>query len=250
MVVASVAGLLAGDLYRDGAWAREAARGGDLVTLVLAAPLLVVSLLLTWRGSRRAEPVWIGMLVYGTYAYAYYVFGSAFNDLFLVHIGVFSASVFGLVCALTSADIGALWHGLRGARSARWVGAFLVLVGIAQGGLWIFVVARNAVTGEVLHDIPVRGQHLVFALDLSLLVPALVVAGALLFRRRPLGFVLGAAMAVFGAAYQANLMVASAFQDAADVRGVAAFAPESVFLTAAFAVAALLMLIPRRRLTR
>lgn len=190
------------------------------------------------------------MLVYGVYNYAYYAFGSSFNDLFLVHIALLSMSVFGLACALASIDVRAIARDLLRARGARWVGLFLAVVGILQGALWVFVVARNAISGEVLHDIPVRGQHLVFALDLSLLVPALLVSGLLLFERRPLGFVFGTAMAVFGAVYQVNLMIAGVFQEAANVRGVTAFAPESVFLTVAFVVASLLLLLPRPAITR
>jgi hypothetical protein len=36
---------------------------------------------------------------------------------------------------------------------------------------------RFALTGGLLADIPVDGQHLVFALDLALLAPTLVLAG-------------------------------------------------------------------------
>ena len=57
-------------------------------------------------------------------------------------------------------------------------------------------------------------------------------------------------MAVFGAVYQLNLMVASVLQDRADVAGVQAFAPESLFLTATFVAASVLLLLPRGSVTR
>ena len=41
-------------------------------------------------------------------------------------------------------------------------------------------------------DIPADGIHLVFAIDLSLLVPALVVAGVSMWRRTSIGVVFGA----------------------------------------------------------
>jgi len=94
--------------------------------------------------------------------------------------------------------------------------------------------------------VPAAGQHLVFALDLAFLVPSLVLSGVLLFRRLPLGFLLGTAMASMGAVYQVNMSVAAVFQDRADVVGATAFAPESVGLTISFAVAALVMLAPRK----
>ena len=245
MVIASTAGLFVPDLYDEGDWAREALRGGDLVTLVLAAPLLLGSLVLAVRGSQRARVVWIGMLVYSVYNSAFYAFGPSFNDAFVLHIALLSISIFALACALVSTDLVAIASTFGPVRGARWVGLFLAVVGIAQGLLWLFVLARNVATGQLIADVPADGQHLVFALDLSFLVPSLVLSGVLLFRRLPLGYVLGGAMAVMGAVYQVNMMAAGAFQDRAGVAGAAAFAPENVGLAIAFWVAALFLLVPR-----
>ena len=68
---------------------REALRGGVLVSLLVAAPILIAALVLAVRGSIRAQPVLIGMLAYTLYDYAYYTFGAAFNDVFLLHIALF-----------------------------------------------------------------------------------------------------------------------------------------------------------------
>ena len=149
------------------------------------------------------------MLFYSLYGYAYYVFGATFNDAFLAHIAIFSLSVFALACALPALDYAAIAREFRGVVGvATGVGIFLIVVGVAQGGLWLYVLANNIATGEVLHDIPIAGQHLVFALDLALLAPTLVVSGILLARRRPVGYLLGTAVAVMGAVYQVNMMVA------------------------------------------
>lgn len=244
MIIAGGAGLFVHGLYQEGAWAREALRGGDLVTLVVAAPLLILSLTLSMRGSMRAVPVWIGLLAYSIYNYAFYVFGASFNDVFLLHIVLLSLSVYAMAFALSAVDVRGVANELRLARGARGVGYFLVTVGGLQAALWMFVLVRNAVTGELIHDVPVAGQHLVFALDLALSMPALVLGGVLLVRRRPLGFLLGTAMAVMGAVYQLNLMLAGVFQAQAHVVGAKAFSPESVVLTAAFVVASALLLTP------
>jgi hypothetical protein len=247
MMVASALGLLVDGLYRDGPWVRAAFRGGDLATLGLAVPLLLVSLIFSVRGSTRAQPVWIGMLGYSVYNYAYYVFGARFNDVFLLHIALLSMSIIAVVCAASNLDVRGVARWLRDLRSAKWIGALLVLVGLAQGGLWVFVLLRYVVTGKVLNDIPVDAQHLVFGLDLSLLVPSLVIGGVLLYRRRAIGFVLGTAVTVFGAAYQVNLMLAGVFAERAGVPGAAAFPPEGVFLTGALALASGILLVHRER---
>jgi hypothetical protein len=64
MMVASVGGLFIDDQYRDNAFAASAWLGTDLVTLVIAVPVLVAVLILSLRGSARAQLVWLGMLDY------------------------------------------------------------------------------------------------------------------------------------------------------------------------------------------
>lgn len=136
MIAASVLGIVVDGLYREGPWAREAFRGGDVVTLVLVVPVLIGALLLVRRGSVRATVVWLGALVYAVYNYAYYVFGASFNDAFLIHIAIFSSSIFALVFAASRLDVTAMAEPLRrGPRLARWIGGFLTLVGVGQGGL-------------------------------------------------------------------------------------------------------------------
>ena len=246
MVAASAVGLLLDGLYRDGGWARAAFRGGDLATLVVAVPLLVVSLVLSMRGSRRAQPIWLAMLGYSVYNYAYYAFGAAFNDAFLLHIALLSMSIFALACAASGLSVAAFAASFRAVRGTRWVGGLLMLIGIAQGGLWIFLLLRFALTGQLLNDIPVEGQHLVFALDLTLLVPSLVVGGMLLYRRTAMGLVIGTAVSVFGVVYQINLMLAGVFAESAGVAGATAFPLEGVLLTGALAVASAVLLLQAR----
>ena len=247
MVIASAAGLLVDGLYRDGPWAREALRGGDLTTFMVAVPVLVASVLFARRGSRAAQAVWLGALAYSLYNYAYYVFGAAFNDIFVLHIALFSLSIAALVLAIANIDVAAIAARFRRVRGAKVIGGFLALVGTVLGGLWLFLAIRFAVTDALMAGLPADGIHLVFAIDTSLLVPALVTAGILLWRRTVQGFVFGTAMAVMGAMYQVNLLMAGLFQANADVPGVKAFPLEGFVLATGFVVATLVLLLQRER---
>lgn len=242
MVAASAAGLLVDGLYHEDPWAREALRGGDLVTLVVVAPVLAVSTVLTRRGSTRATAIWLGLLGYGVYNYAYYVFGTDFNDAFLLHIALLSTSMFALLYAVPNVDLERVRQAFGVARRDRWIGLYLVVVGAAQAGLWIVIILRNAITGEVMADIPERGQHLVFALDLVFLMPSLVGAGSLLMRRKPSASFAGAAVASGSTFVLVNLVAAAAFQAAADVQGVEGVSAEGIVLVGTMAVAAALLL--------
>lgn len=250
MAAASVAGLFIDGLYRDGAWAREAFRGGDLTTLALAVPILAASLTLSIRGSLRAQAVWIGALAYGIYNSAYYVFGAAFNDIFLIHIAVLTLSIWAIAMAVPGLDVGTIAAAFGAGRGVRWIGAFLALVGAILGGLWVALAIRFAVTGELMQNIPADGIHLVFAIDLSLLVPALVVAGVLLWRRTQIGVVFGAVMTVMGALYQVNLLAAGMFQANASVPGANAFPLEGIVVATGFALSSAFLLAAGRRTNR
>lgn len=109
-----------------------------------------------------------------------------------------------------------------------------------------FLAVRFALTGELLADIPVDGQHLAFALDLALLAPTLELAGILLFRRTAVGLVMGAAVCLIGAVYQVNLNLAGVFQDASNVPGVKASPIEGIVLLLGFVIASAVLLVRRQ----
>jgi hypothetical protein len=239
-VVASGGGLSIKDLYQDDtSWATAALRGGDLVTLVVAVPTLVVAMVLASRGSSRARLVWIGALAYTVYNFAFYVFGAAFNDLFLVHVVAFSSSIFALIATIMGLDASAIARGYRSRAPVRAVAALLVLVGVVFATLWSVFSISYAATGRLsLGAATLEGMHTVFAIDLSLMVPGMALAGVLLWRRRPWGFVMGAAMSVFGAVYQLNLASAGWFQANAGVEGVKRIDPVGAVFIVVFLLAA------------
>ena len=103
-LIASAGGLLIDDLYRDNALITAGWFGNDLVTLVVALPLLVVSLALSMRGSQRARLIWLGMIAYTLYNFSYYLFGTAFNSFFLIYVALFDLSLFALIYGLIGLD--------------------------------------------------------------------------------------------------------------------------------------------------
>jgi hypothetical protein len=208
MPVASIMGLLVPDIYHEDPWALAALRGGDLVTLAVVSPMLVGALLWSARGSERA-------------------FGAAFNNLFLAHIALFALSTWALVVLLVSVDARRVSARLPMSTNVRVTAAsVLSLVAAGLTALWTTIILRQAVTGELPQDAATpTGMHLVYAIDLGLFVPLLVVAAWLLWRDHPWGVISGTGMALASAAYLLNLMAAQAFQAAAHVPGIASFSP-------------------------
>jgi len=242
--IASIGGLAVHGLYTDDtAWATAALRGGDLVTLVLVVPGLISATLLARRGSVRARLIWGGLLGYGVYNFAFYVFGAAFNDLFLAHVVGFSASIFALIAWATELDAPAIAARFDVRTPARAVAVLLLAVAGVFATLWTTFSLAYAVTGRLtLGSATLAGMHLVFALDLSLMAPSMAIGGVWLWRRKPSGYVLATALCVFGAAYQANLAAAGAFQTNAGVDGAKLVDPMGAAVLIAFVVAAMAML--------
>jgi len=85
MAVQAALGLLFSDRDRDADWIRATWFGNDLVTLSIAVPLLVAGAVSARRGSSCGLLVWLGVLGYSVYNYAFYLFGAALNAFLLLY---------------------------------------------------------------------------------------------------------------------------------------------------------------------
>jgi hypothetical protein len=171
-------------------WAAQAV-GQDIANLV-AFPALLALAFLAARGSLRTLLAWVGILVYTTYSYAIYVFDIQFGPLFLVWVAVFGLSIFALIGALGSidpAEVKARFGEGAPVRATAWL---LTGVGSAFYLLWLSDVIPSLVAGttpDVLVEagVPTNPMHV---LDLAVFLPTAILAGTLLSKRRPWGYVL------------------------------------------------------------
>jgi hypothetical protein len=206
-LVAAGGGLLIDDLYQGNALVTAGWYGNDLVTLLVAIPTLVVSLVLSVRGSRRAQLVWLGMLAYILYNFAYYLFGAAFNSFFLLYVALFDLSMFALIFALARLDVGDIGRGFRSGTPVRWIAGYMVFVALGLTVVYGVQSLSFVVTGQVPEIVMLTGHvtNVVFALDLSLVVPWFVLGAIWLWQRRPWGYVLASVVNVKGAVYMLAL---------------------------------------------
>lgn len=202
----SFAGLFWANLYRDPAFFRNAFRGNDLVTLAIAVPLLLWSLRAARRGAARAMLVWMAMLVYMLYNYAYYVFGAVFNPLFLIYVALFSLPLFALIFSLPRLDVAALTRHFGPATPARPIAGFIIFLAIVLGGVELGQVFSALLSGRAP-----QSPTLIYALDLSWVMPFMVLGAVWLWQRRPWGYVLGAILMIKSTAYGLALLAMAAF---------------------------------------
>lgn len=243
--VACLGGLFLEGLYRDNTWITAAWKGTDLVTLGVALPLLVVGLALSARGSLRGRLVLLAMLAYVFYGYQFYLFGAAFNLFFLLYVALVGFSLYALLflgSRLDVADLAARFQ--LGAPARAFAIGYLLLTAAGLGVLWIAMSLGFVFTGRVPGPVEASGHPtgVVFALDLTWIVPALVLGAVWLWRRRPWGYVLATALTVKGAVYTLGLTSATLASMRAQVAGAGAELPIWAGLTVAGAIAAFLLL--------
>jgi hypothetical protein len=245
MVAAAAAGLFVEGLYQEPISLVAMLRAYDLVTLVVVVPLLALSLLPSVRASAAAHLLWMSMLAYAVYAYAYYVFGTGFNDAFLLHVAVFSLAVFAFALAMAGTNASAIASRFSPRTPVRSIAAVFAVLAVGLGGVWIYQSLRFAVTGDAPQEsllvTPAASVHLAYVLDLALLVPGYALAAVLLWRRAPWGYVLAGVLLPFNVIYQVNYLTALAFQTRARVPGASAFDPQEVPVLAVLVIATVLL---------
>jgi len=194
--------------YRDVAWIKATWFGNDWVTLLAAVPLLAVALVLARHGSIRGLLLWLGMLGYVAYNYAYYLFGAALNIFFGLYIVAFVLSFVILILALSRLDVAIVAASFKAGTPVRVIGGYLGFVGTGLATVWLILWAAYAFAGR---PTPVEPEtfKLVAALDLSIMVPLLTCGGALLWRRNPWGYVVAEIGGVQASLYLVVLAVNS-----------------------------------------
>jgi hypothetical protein len=210
MSAASAAGLIHPAVYRDNLLVRSGWFGNDLATLAAAVPVLAASAIAARRGQAAAALVMLGMLDYAVYNYAFYLFGAAFNGLFLVYAAIVVIAAVALIAGLAGVDAARFRSAAAGGR-VRGVAAWMLLVALALGGFWIATSFEYVFTARVPGVVEAVGHptNVIAALDLTMVVPPMAIGGAWLWQRRPWGYVIAVVANVKGAAYMLALCAAT-----------------------------------------
>jgi hypothetical protein len=197
VVVATTTGLFS-NVYRDNDFVETAWRANDWVTLLLVVPVFLLAL--TVRANLRIILVWAGILGYLIYNYAFYLMGAAFNVNFIVYVGIIASSIWAMVALLQKLPVQRL---KLFTRHHHWIAAYLFLIGLMLIAVEVPPYIEFSFTGT-LPEIVNKSNHptsIVYALDLTLVFPACIIAGYWLWNKKPWGIVLSAILLVKATAY-------------------------------------------------
>ena len=158
----------------------------DGVNLVVGLPILLGSMWLARRGRLVGLLLWPGALLFVLYNYIVYVFAVPLTPVFALHLTLLVLSTYTVIALAAGIDGAAVRRRLAGAVPERLAGGILGTFGL------LFLLRVGVVLAAALTTpTPVADTELALHIADSLIAPALIVGGVLLWRRRELGYVAG-----------------------------------------------------------
>jgi hypothetical protein len=170
----------------------------DVVTLLVGIPLLAISMILFQKGSLRGKLLLAGTLAYFLYTYASFVFGAAYNILFLVYVTLFSLSLYAFILTLMEVDMPALPKHFSSGLPRRTIAVFLFIVGGFLLIAWLGRIVPTLIANQPPYGLESYTTLIIQALDLGLVVPIAFLSGILLWKGSAWGYLLSSVVLIKG----------------------------------------------------
>jgi hypothetical protein len=186
-------------LYKD--MSAEVAPQGiaqDYITLFLGIPLLMISFFKAQSDSLKGKFLLAGTLGYFLVTYLFYTVMGMYNAMFLTYVIIMGSSFYSFILVILSFNSGSLQHSFKPSVPVKITGRFLIFNSIVIGLLWLSIVVPPLIDGTI---IPVQVEHyttlIVQGLDLGILLPAGLISGILLIKRKESGYLFAPIYFVF-----------------------------------------------------
>jgi hypothetical protein len=162
----------------------------DVITLVVGVPLLLFGLFSARRDSLKGRFLLSGVLMYFLLTYQFFLAMAMFNTMFLTYVVLLSCSFFAFILLILQMKPATLMAAFHERTPVKWVGGFLVFNALLIGMQWLQVVVPAVIANKPPVGIEHYTTMIVQGYDLAIYIPASLLAGILLFTKKPLGYVL------------------------------------------------------------
>ncbi|MBN1315660.1 MAG: hypothetical protein JXA42_09340 [Anaerolineales bacterium] len=210
--------MLGQGLYRyDTLFLGAGFKGQDAVALFIGAPLLIVSILQYRRGSLIGQILLTGTLGYFLYLYASMALGASYNQLFLLYVAIFSASLFTFIQVFTSVNLDSVAAQTGAGLPRRGLAVFMFAAGLVTLVMWGAPLVTALVQGGTPDKMDSYTTMVTYALDLAIITPATFLCGVLVLRRDPLGYVVAIPLLTLVVLLVPQIILSTIFQKSAGV---------------------------------
>jgi hypothetical protein len=172
--------------------------GTDVVTLFVFLPLFILSVFLNKKNSFRYRLLHLGLLAYILYYAASIAFGVAFNNLYLVYLLLFSASLFTFILTAVSIDLQKLKKKIKTGFPQRGTAAFMILAGLSVF-VWLSEIVAFLTSGTPPAGLGIRTTEPTFILDIGIIAPSAFMAAVFLMKKNAWGYLIAPVLLVLNA---------------------------------------------------
>ncbi|MCC8361343.1 hypothetical protein [Salinimicrobium sediminilitoris] len=170
----------------------------DYVTLFLAIPLLLISLMGFRKKSIQAHFILAGTLGYFLVTYLFYLTMGMYNIMFLSYVVLLGLTFFAFFLTVDRLNQYDVTEVFTANTPHKFVGWFLILNSVIIEFLWLSIIIPPLLDGSIYPpDLNHFTTLIVQGLDLGLLLPISFILGYLLMKKDPFGFSYGTIYIIF-----------------------------------------------------
>lgn len=184
------------ELYQKGLYARDSvsaatqAKAQDVVTLVLAIPVLLVSVILTRKNSKKGLLLLTGTIGYFLYTYTSYSFMSYYNKFYLIFLALMIASFYAFILCISALRESVDWKEVSSHYPRKFIGIFFMIAGFVIAMMWLGRIVPTIFSGAAPFGLEHYSTLVIQSLDIGFIVPACGVTAYLIYKNNSWGYLL------------------------------------------------------------
>lgn len=172
-------------------------QGNDFVALFIGLPLLIISSKMAFKGSLRGRLLLTGTLGFFLYTYMSMSALTAYNNLFLIYVMIFTLSLYAFIFCMMSFDLTNLPKAFSEKLPVKLIAGLMFIIGLFLLLAWLGRIVPPLINNRtpVLEN---TTTLVIQFMDLGLIVPLAVISGYLLLRKNAWGYLLCSIMMTKG----------------------------------------------------
>lgn len=173
--------------------------GQDSVNLFIVVPILLITATFAWRKSKLGLLIWSGAVFYLAYSYTIYCFGLHFNNLFIAYCMILGLSFYSLIYFVFISLKEDVTEWFTTKVSTKSTGIFLIVIAVLFYFIWLSEIIPAILINATPKSIIESGLLInpVHVLDIAICLPALIITGIALIKKKNIGFLLAPTMMIF-----------------------------------------------------
>lgn len=184
--------------FRDSVSVASQGIASDFITLMIAVPTLLLSLVFFLQKRFFGQVMLTGIVGYFLYTYMSYTFLWNYNELFLLYVFLMGASLYLFVFMISTYKLDSISDRFEETLPTTFLGGYQIVIGVVIGLMWLGIIFQGLRTGTTPEIVEHYTTLVIQAMDLGIVVPTAIFSGILLIQKQPLGYLLSSIVIVKG----------------------------------------------------